>query len=394
MAQKCVFAVTNTALYVLFKILNYFLAKRAFLVLTPNMSSWIRCALRMGSDMYMYTPGHSRIVGLGIFLPDERVTSVQLLTEINSKDRFGIPYDWLDRTMGIRERRMAPHDILPSDMATRAAQGALDRAGLLAHDIDVIIYAGVVRDYLLEPSTAHVVQAKLGARNAVAFDVNNACHGFMNAVHIMDSFIATGQARRALVVTGEQGSRYTLKALAALQKTGDRSMFDKLAGGLTLGDAGAAMIMGPKTDPDTGFMGFMLQSKGEHSNLCTCGKQGSESILETDMADIIRHGIAMLRDMYGPFMAKLGWRPEEIAKFVHHQVGRKVFKHHADYAKVHLEVMPDTVSSLGNLVTANIPLNLYDLAVKQLVIKGDKVFISGAGSGLAVSQAGLVWNAA
>lgn len=344
--------------------------------------------------MYMYTPGHSRIVGLGIFLPEERLTSEQLLDSVQSKDRFGIPNDWLARTMGVRERRVASPDMLPSDMAAIAAKEALGRAELRAGDIDAVIYAGVVRDYLLEPSTAHVVQDKLAAHNAVAFDVSNACHGFMNAIHIMDGLIATGQVRRGMIVTGEQGSRYTLKALAALKKTEDREMFTKLAGGLTLGDAGAAMIMGPKIEPETGFIGFMLQSQGKYSNLCTCGKRGGELLLETDMAEIIQHGIAMLGDMYDHFMAKLGWKPEEIAKFVHHQVGRKVFKHHARYARVSPDIMPDTVSALGNLITANIPLNLYQLQQYQSVGAGDKVFISGAGSGLAVSQAGLVWEAA
>lgn len=344
--------------------------------------------------MYMYTQGHSRIVSTGIYLPEERVTSIHLLETIDSKNRFDIPYDWLDRMMGINERRVAAPDMLPSDMAAKAAQEALEIAGVHPRDIDAIIYAGVVRDYLLEPATAHVVQDKIKAYNAVAFDVTNACHGFMNGIHLMDALIATGQARRGLIVTGEQGTRYTYKAIDALRRTADRSLFVKLAGGLTLGDAGAAMIMGPKLEPDTGFMGFMLQSQGQYSRLCTCGKDGQESLLETDMANIIEQGIAMLGDMYDVFMKKLGWKPEEIAKFVHHQVGRKVFRHHAKYAKVSLDIMPDTVSTLGNLVTANIPLNLYNLDKNHEVKPGEKVFIAGAGSGLAISQAGIVWNAA
>jgi len=344
--------------------------------------------------MYMYTQGHSRVVSTGIYLPEERVTSKHLLETIDSKNRFDIPSDWLDRMMGISERRVAASDESPSDMAAKAAHEALEIAGLQPRDIDAIIYAGVVRDYLLEPATAHVVQDKIKAYNAVAFDVTNACHGFMNGIHLMDALIATGQARRGLIVTGEQGTRYTFKAIDALRNTTDRNTFIKLAGGLTLGDAGAAMIMGPKLEPETGFMGFMLQSQGQYSRLCTCGKEGQASLLETDMASIIEHGIAMLGDMYDVFMGKLGWKPEDIAKFVHHQVGQKVFKQHAKYAKISMDIMPNTVTALGNLVTANIPLNLHILYKNQQVKNGQKVFISGAGSGLAISQAGLIWNAA
>lgn len=343
--------------------------------------------------MYMYTPGHSRIMGLGIYLPEKRVKSHDLLKEIDTERRFGIPVDWLDRVMGISERRAAPEEMQPSEMASRAAVDAIASAGVPASDIDAIIYAGVDRDFLLEPATAHVVQDKIAAHNAVCFDVTNACHGFMNGIHLMDALIATGQARRGLVVSGEQGSRYATKAVQALRQARRRDDFQRLVGGLTLGDAGAAIVLGPKNGPDSGFLGFMLQSQGRHSNLCTCGKRGAESPLETDMAAIIQQGIALLGGMYPHFLKKLGWTPSDIKHFVHHQVGTKVFKHHASYAQISPTIMPNTVTELGNLVTANIPVCLYQSMKNNMLRQGDRIFIAGAGSGLAISQAGLVWDA-
>ncbi len=344
--------------------------------------------------MYMYTQGHSRIVSIGVYLPEKRIVSRELLDQIESEKRFNVSNDWLDRVMGISERRVAPDNVRPSDMASEAAREALSLAGLGAGDIDALIYAGVDRDYLLEPATAHVVQKKIGAENAVCFDVTNACHGFMNGIHLMDALIATGQAKRGLVVTGEQGSRYIAKAVAALRRTTKRSDFARFVGGLTLGDAGAAMIMGPKLGPDSGFMGFMLRSQGKHADLCTCGERGTESALETDMAGIIHEGIGMLGKMYPHFLDKLGWRPADIDRFVHHQVGTKVFKHHATYARIDMAIMPNTVTELGNLVTANIPVCLYQSFQNGELERGSKIFIAGAGSGLAVSQAGLVWDTA
>ncbi len=344
--------------------------------------------------MYMYTQGHSRIVSAGVYLPDERIASRTLLEEIDSQKRFEIPYDWLDRVMGIHERRVSPDNMLPSDMAVEAAKEAMQRSDVAPAQIDAIIYAGVDRDYLLEPATAHVVQHKIGAYNAVAFDVTNACHGFMNGIHLMDALIATGQARRGLVVTGEQGTRYIRKAMESLTQTKDRKMFLKLVGGLTLGDAGAALIMGPKLGPDNGFMGFMLQSQGQYSQLCTCGKRGGESPLETDMTDIVEQNRRLHSAMYEAFMTKLKWQPSHIARFVHHQVGKNVFKHHAQYTGVPFERMTNTVGKLGNLVTATIPVNIYNLMQDQQVKKGDRVFLSGSGSGLAISQAALIWDAA
>ena len=143
----------------------------------------------------MYTQGHSRIVGIGIHTPEKCVSSREIMEHLDSENRFGVPTDWLDRVMGIKERRVSPEGSYPSDLAVAAAYDALEDAQLLPKEIDAIIYAGVVRDYI-EPATAHVLQERMGASNAIAFDVTNACLGFMNAIHLMDSLIATGQARR------------------------------------------------------------------------------------------------------------------------------------------------------------------------------------------------------
>jgi len=344
--------------------------------------------------MYMYTQGHSRIVSTGVQLPNERLSSKDILQQIDSKNRFDIPHDWLDRVMGIHERRIASATEMPSDLAAMAARQALELASLKPDQIDAIIYTGVVRDYLLEPATAHVVQDKLKITNAVVFDVTNACHGFMNGIHLMDALIATGQVRRGLVVTGEIGSRYIFKAIDVLKKSTDRDVFMKLAGGLTLGDAGAAMIMGPKLEPDTGFMGFMLRSQGQYSSLCTCGSEGHEQVLETDMPSILHAGQKLLGEMYTEAMKKLGWMPINISRFVCHQVGSRGFKLHSEYAKVPIDLMPNTVSSLGNIVTATIPVILHNLSCENKLDHGEKVFISGVGSGISLSQAGLVWNKA
>ncbi len=343
--------------------------------------------------MYMYTQGHSRLISTGVYLPEERVKMRDIMQQFDSESRFGIPTNWFEKAMGICERRIAPADVLPSDMATRATKEALELAGLTASELDAIIYTGLARDHL-EPATAHIVQRKLGAENVVAFDVTNACHGFMNGVHLMDALIATGQVRRGLVVTGEQGSRMGQLAIEELRKTTDREMFTKLAAGLTLGDAGAALIMGPKIDPDTGFMGFMLQSYGEISELCVYGHHGQENAMRTDMPTLVMHNERLHKAMYKDFMAKLGWQSRDLAKFIHHQVGIRIFRQHANYAGISLDIMPNTLTMLGNMITANIPINLYNLAKNKEVSSGQKLFLSGSGSGLAISQAGLIWDAA
>jgi len=343
--------------------------------------------------MYMYTQGHSRLISAGAYIPKERISSREIMEQIDSKTRFDIPYDWLERTTGVKERRIAADDIPPSDMAVHAASEAMEIAGITPSEIDLIIYAGMSRDYL-EPATAHVIQSKIKADNAVGFDVTNACHGFMNGIHLMDTLIATGQARRGLVVTGEKAWRYTRLAMDALKQTHERQDFLRLASGLGLGDAGAAVIMGPKTDPDTGFMGFMLQSQAQHYGLSVCGKNGALTPLEADMGPLIKEGIKLWSQMYQEFMGKVRWQPSEITKCVQHQASRKMLKSIAEYVGVPLDAMVDTVTHFGNLSTANIPLNLYLLQKNREIAQGQKVLLTGGGSGIAISKAGLIWDAA
>jgi len=343
--------------------------------------------------MYTYTKGHSRIAGTGIYLPEERVTTRDLLREIDSKGKFGIPEDWLERVTGISEKRVTPSGVLPSDMAAAAAKEAMESAEVRRQQIDAIIYTGLTRDYL-EPATAHVVQAKLGAINATVFDVSNACHGFMNGVHIMDSLIATGQVRCGLVVTGEQGSLLTRRAIEALEKTADRNQFQSVAAALTVGDAGGAVILKPKRSPDAGIVGLMLQSQGQHAALCTVSDHTSDGLMAADMPAIIEETAKLMAKMFHECMyGRLHWQVSQLTKYLIHQVGSRAFQIYSRLTGVPTSLMPKTVHVLGNLITASIPVGIHYCVRNNELNAGDKVYVSSTGSGISLSQAGLVWDA-
>lgn len=344
--------------------------------------------------MYMYTQGHSRLISTGAYIPENRITTSELMQQIDSENRFGVSHDWLERVTGIREKRITPPHFQPSDMAVKAARDAMEQASVRPSQLDAIIYTGLTRDHL-EPATAHLVQSKLGATNATVFDVTNACHGFMNGIHLMDALIATGQVRRGLVVTGEQGSLFTRKAITELLTTTDRARLIALAAGFTLGDAGAAMIMGPKLGPDSGFMGFMLQSQGQHASFCTSGGPLTEGPLVTDMPAIVGESSRLVTFMFNEFMhQRLKWKVADLSKYVIHQVGNKVFKLHTELMGIPPEIIPRTVATMGNLITANIPVCVHQFAANKEVKPGDKVYLSGTGSGISLSQSGLIWDAA
>jgi 3-oxoacyl-(acyl-carrier-protein) synthase III len=343
--------------------------------------------------MYTYTQGHSRIVGTGIYLPEERITTRDLMRAIDVRARFGISEDWLERVTGIKEKRVTPCGILPSDMAVTAAKEAMDRAEVRPKDIDAIIYAGLTRDYL-EPATAHIVQAKLEATRATVFDITNACHGFMNGIHVMDALIATGQVRCGLIVTGEQGSALTRRAMDILRKSTERSRFQSIAAALTIGDAGAATVLRPKQSREGGIMGLMLQSQGQHASLCTVSDPTADGAMSADMPAIIDETAKLMAKMFKECMyGRLKWRISELSKYLIHQVGSRTFQIYSRLTGVPTTLMPKTVDVLGNLVTASIPVGIHHCVESQELRPGDKIYVSSTGSGISLSQAGLVWDA-
>ncbi len=341
----------------------------------------------------MYTVGHSRIMSTGIHEPEERIRSEELMQAIDAKERFGLADSWLERLTGIKERRCASESVLPSDMAASAAETALEIAGITAKEIDGIIYCGVVKDHSLEPATAHIVEHKIGAKKAFSFDLSNACLGFVTGMQVMDSLIATKQVKRGLVVTGEKGFSFTRRATEAMLKTNDRKVFDDLLAGLTLGDAGAAVIMGPKKSSKSGIMGFNLESDGQYANLCYCGSVTDVGLLHTDMPGIVGVSTTLGVDVFEQLVdRRLKWPRDEIDRYIPHQVGKITFKIHSEQLGLPLSIMANTVTDYGNLISATIPFNLHKLAKKSSLQDGNKIVMAGAGSGICAGHIGMIWD--
>lgn len=341
--------------------------------------------------MHTYFPGHSRPVGIGIYLPEKVVTSESLMRSFDCEKRFGVSAQWLERVVGVRERRVAEPGAMPSDLATKATLHALENSGVDPRDIGLIIFCGIERDYA-EPSTAHVVQHHIGARGAFCFDVSNACHGFVNGLHIADQMLAAGNIEHALICTGELPTEQAMRGLERLKREDSKDAFRATVGTLSVGDSGAAMIMTRRQADEPGFVGFHLASDGDHFDLCVCGDRRDPDRVFMHMGEISKHGIKLHKSLFKDTMRHLGWQASDVAFAVHHQVGRKVYEAHSAYSGIDVHRMPTTIASLGNLTTSSIPVNLYMLWKSGRARTGDKVLIGGAGSGLSVSQCGLIWD--
>lgn len=339
----------------------------------------------------MFLNGHSRIVSVGIEHPRERVASRELMQEARVKENFGMSDLYLERLTGIQERRRADPGVAPSDLAAEAARQAMERADVSARDIQFIVYTGVTRDHCIEPSTAHNVQRKLGAVNAHAFDVSNACLGFMNGILSLDSFLGSG-ARYGLVVTGEKGSMFTRNAIRELRQAGDGEQVNKLLAGLTLGDVGAAFLLGRKQHPDHGFLGFQFASNGSHADVSWCGDEEYGGAVYTDMPGLLREATEIGTAVYNSLIDSLKWANTELRWYIPHQIGKISFRIHTRATGVPASRMPNSYQYFGNLITGNIPVCMDAIDAGNGLAEGDKVWMAGAGSGVCAGHAGLVWG--
>ncbi|NIB40791.1 ketoacyl-ACP synthase III [Pseudomaricurvus alkylphenolicus] len=327
---------------------------------------------------------HSRIAGIGAYLPSQKVSSIDLMTEIKSR-RFGVPENFISRYIGIIERRFSEDALQPSDMAYRASIGAIEESGIDPTHIDWIIFCGIDRDWK-EPATACRVQQLLGASNAACLDISNACLGFMNGLALADAYITSGMADNVLVCTGEKQSEMVLEMMGHIQRSNEKAFFKTHVGALTVGDAGGAMVI-QRSDGRSGFGQFRFWSQGEKNQLCYL-KQTSQGMVGQMMMGAISEEVIKLHGEHiDQTYRDIGWNPANINSFVCHQVGRDPHKKLALAAHTQEEKAPITYSHMGNLTSATIPVNMYI----NRPCRGDKVLFLGSGSGISICQTGMTY---
>ncbi len=333
----------------------------------------------------MLVKGNCQIAGIGTYLPSQIVTSQELMREIKSETNYGVSETWLNDVCGIDERRVAGPEELPSFLAIKAAEIALKESGVHPSDIDAVIFCGISREWL-EPSIAHRVQHELGCTKAISFDVTNACHGFMNGILIADNLMQSSDATHVLVVTGET---LTDMAFDYVQKLKNKeAIFEKVLGTLTVGDAGAAMVLTPRDGAQRGFQYFNFYTNAQYADLCkfSKAKKGGyegQMIMGKVSSVMIRLHAALIEQTY----KAMNWQHDELSHLICHQVGKKPHSRMIDIAKVPQEIAPISYKKLGNIISATIAVNLYNSELKE----GEKALIMGAGSGASVSQSGLIF---
>ena len=329
----------------------------------------------------MVFAGHSRVSGIGSFIPKEAISSVQIFEELKAESRFGIPKTWMDENLEILSRRYCDDGDKPSDIATLASYRALSDAGIDTTDLDGIIYCGITGD-LVEPGTAHILQNNLGATRAICKDVTNACHGFCDGMFFADLMIGAG-AEHILVATAEL-TRASRLAMPFLMSTKSKTGFLSKIGALSLGDAAGAVVLSAKSDTEIGIKSISSKSFGGSAKLCTYGLDEGSLLGMMDMLDICQMVFRQSLMQVPSSLSYAGWNKNQVTSLVMHQVGGGPHRKVIEVAGFSNADVPKTFDRLGNITTATIPINL-ELVKKLTPGIRHKMCILGGGSGITSS---------
>jgi 3-oxoacyl-[acyl-carrier-protein] synthase III len=314
-------------------------------------------------------PRYSRITGTGSHLPPRRLSNADLARELAGRG-IETSDDWIVERTGIRARHFAADDVVCSDRALAAARAAMVAAGRSAADIDLIIVATSTPDMVF-PSTACILQQKLGVHGCPAFDVQAVCSGFVYALTLADSLIRTGSARCALVIGAEVFSR-----ILDFNDRGTCVLF---------GDGAGAVVLEASDKP--GLLASELHADGRHAAiLCTPGtvaggKVLGDPTLKMDGPAVFKLAVGVLEEAARAVLAKAGKTEADIDFLIPHQANIRIMQSTARKLKLGLDKLIVTVDEHGNTSAASIPLAL-DVAVRDgRIHRGHRLLLEGVGGG-------------
>ena len=312
---------------------------------------------------------YSRITGTGSYLPPRRLTNVDLAAELATRG-VETSDEWIVERTGIRARHFAAPDVTSSDLALEASRHALAAAGIKATDIDLIIVATSTPDMVF-PSTACILQHKLGAAGCAAFDVQAVCSGFVYALTVADAMIQSGAASKALVVGSEVFSR--------ILDFSDRTTC------VLFGDGAGAVVLEASETP--GILASDLHADGKHVGiLCVPGHVSGGQVLglpllKMDGQAVFKLAVGVLEEAARATLAKAGKTEADIDWLIPHQANIRIMQSTARKLKLSMDKVIVTVDQHGNTSAASIPLAL-DYGVRNGKIKpGETLMLEGVGGG-------------
>ncbi len=326
-------------------------------------------------------PLRSKISGTGSYVPKKVLDNFDIAKKIDTSD------DWIIERTGIKERRIASDDEAASDLCYEAAKRALKAASIRPRDIDLIIVATMSGDMPM-PSTASMLQKKLGANKAGAFDLNAACSGFLYGLSVADNFIKTGASKKLLLVGAEVNSKFL--------DWKDRSTC------VLFGDGAGAVILEP-TRGKRGILSTHLYSDGNMWDYITIPGGGSKHPPSSKTVKDRMHYIKMkgnetfkvavrtLEKLVIDTLKANSVKPSQLAMLIPHQANLRIISATAKRLKLPMSKVAVNLEKYGNTSSASIPIALDEVVQQGRIKKNDYVLLEAFGSGLTWASALIKW---
>lgn len=322
-----------------------------------------------------------RIVSTGSYYPERILTNSDLEKMVETTD------EWITDRTGIKERRIASEDQCASDLAYEAAKSALNSANTGADELDMIIVATVTGDMPL-PSTACVLQDKLGAINAAAFDINAACSGFVFGLSIANNFIKAGTHKKILVIGVECLSKFT--------------DFEDRTTCVLFGDGAGAVIIEP-SDDDSGILSTDIHSDGKYAELLCVPAGGSKMPPSTDTLknrdhyikmrgnEVFKIAVKTLENLVIDTLKKNNVDPSQLSLLIPHQANMRIIQATAARLNLPTDRVFVNIEKYGNTSAASVAIALDEAVRTGRIKRGDYVLLEAFGAGLTWASALIKW---
>lgn len=307
------------------------------------------------------------IAGTGSALPERSVTNDELARTVDTSD------EWIRSRTGIGARHIAGPEEDLDVLGARAAEQALKMAGIGAEELGLIIY-GTATAGNVTPSTACRVQARIGAVNAVCFDLNAACSGFLYSMYTAESLMRMGRCRYALIIGGDMVTRYL--------NWEDRSTC------VLFGDAAGAAVLAATEDADAGdILSFSIGSNGAKGEVLSCRTLPEDHFLTMNGQEVFRFAVRTVPACIQDALDKAGHAKEDVKYFVLHQANARIIEAAAKRLGMPADRFPMNLADTANTSAGSIPVLLDQMNRDGRLERGDLLVLSGFGGG-------LTWGAA
>lgn len=325
---------------------------------------------------------YASLKSIGAYAPSQVLSNYDLEKMVDTTN------EWIEKRTGIKERRIAASDETTSDMGVKAALVAIERAGIVKEDIDLIMCATLSPDYLCMPSTACVIAAKLGINDVMAFDVSAACSGFVYLLSMAKAFVESGAKKNILIIGAEK--------ISSIVDYTDRSTC------ILFGDGAGAAIVGRTENKNESILDIHASSDGRYSELLMTPAGGSkypasENTLKEKLHymkmqgnEVFKVAVKTLTNDVVDILEQNNIKPSQVDHFIPHQANFRIIEAVRTKLDFPVEKTVLTIEKYGNTSAASIPMAMNDAYEEGRIKKGDLMLLDAFGGGFTWAS-GLVY---